>query len=109
AQFDWLPEKPGTYTASVSYLDGELNYSKPVLAPLTVVAPWYRNAFIMAPLVTANLGLIGWAFVARIMVTRRKREAEELRANLWREEHEARQAAERARSDIEAKNAQLES
>ena len=84
------PDKPGTYTASVQYLDGELNYSKPVLAQLTVVPPWFRNAFIMVPSGGALLGLLGWAFVARSLVIRRKREAEELREQLFEQEHKAR-------------------
>ena len=99
-QFDWHPEQPGTYTASVQYLDGELNYSKPVLAQLTVVAPWFRNAFVMVPSGGAVLGLLGWAFIARSLVIRRKREAEQLREQLFEQEHKARLA-------LEAKNTEL--
>jgi signal transduction histidine kinase/DNA-binding response OmpR family regulator len=54
------------------------------------------------------LGLVGWAFVARSLVIRRKREAEELRERLLSEEHAARTAAERAKAEIEAKNRELE-
>jgi signal transduction histidine kinase len=99
-QFDWQPAKPGTYTASVRYLDGELNYSKPVLGQLTVIAPWYRNAFIMVPLVAGNLGLLGWAFMARSLYTRKRREAEKLREQMFAQEH-------KARIELEAKNAEL--
>jgi signal transduction histidine kinase/CheY-like chemotaxis protein/ligand-binding sensor domain-containing protein len=99
-QFDWQPDQPGTYTASVSYVDGELNYSKPVLAQLTVVAPWFRNAFIMVPLVGGNLALLCWAFVARSLYARKRREAERLREQMFEQEH-------KARIELEAKNAEL--
>jgi signal transduction histidine kinase/DNA-binding response OmpR family regulator len=99
-QFDWRPERPGTYTASVRYLDGELNYSQPVLAQLTVVAPWYRNAFIMVPLVAGNLALLGWAFAARVLYMRKRREAERLREQMFAQEH-------KARLELEAKNVEL--
>jgi len=42
------------------------------------------------------------------MAIRRKREAEQLREQLFKEEHDGRQAAERAKTEIEAKNRQLE-
>jgi len=99
-QFDWRPDKPGSYTASVQYLDGDLNYSKPVVAQLTVAAPWYRNAFIMVPLVAGNLGLLGWAFAARVLYLRKRREAERLRELMFEQEH-------KARLELEAKNTEL--
>jgi signal transduction histidine kinase/ligand-binding sensor domain-containing protein len=94
-QFDWCPEKPGAYTLSVRYLDGELNYSKPVLAQLDVVAPWYRNALITIPSGGALFGLLGWAFVARSLVLRRKREADQLREEMLEQERRAKQALEK--------------
>jgi signal transduction histidine kinase/CheY-like chemotaxis protein len=97
---DWTPDQPGTYTLAVQYIDRDLNYSKPVLAQLTVVPPWFRNAFIMVPSVGTVLGLFGWAFIARSLVIRRKREAEELRELLLEQEREGRLA-------LEAKNAAL--
>jgi signal transduction histidine kinase/CheY-like chemotaxis protein len=84
----------------VSYVDGELNYSKPVLAQLTVVPPWFRNAFVVVPSGGMVLGLLGWAFIARSLVIRRKREAEELREQMFAQEH-------KARLELEAKNAEL--
>jgi signal transduction histidine kinase/CheY-like chemotaxis protein/ligand-binding sensor domain-containing protein len=99
-QFDWRPDKRGTYTASIEYLDGELNYSAPVLAQLTVVAPWFRNAFIMIPLVGLNLGLLGWAFAARMLYVRKRQESEKLREQMFEQER-------RARIEVEAKNVEL--
>jgi signal transduction histidine kinase/DNA-binding response OmpR family regulator len=99
-QFDWCPDRPGSYTLSVRYLDGELNQSKPVLAQLNVVAPWYRNAFLMAPLVAGNMGLLAWALAARVLYVRKRREAQRLREQMFTQEH-------RARLELEAKNTEL--
>ena len=99
-QFDWRPDKPGDYTLSVQYFDGELNRSKPMLAQLTVVTPWFRNAFIMVPLVLANIGLFGWAFVARSLYVHKRREAQKLREQMFEQEH-------KARVELEAKNVEL--
>ncbi|HKX62228.1 MAG TPA: ATP-binding protein, partial [Verrucomicrobiae bacterium] len=93
-QFDWRPEDLGSYTISFQYLDGELNYSKPIVAPVRVVPPWYRNAYIMVPLVAANIGLLGWAFIARSLYVRKRREASRLREQLLDEERKARDSLE---------------
>jgi len=105
--FAWNPPDIGEHTLAVQYIDRDLNYSLPTLVALRIVPPWYANAFIMVPGGGVALGLIGWAFVARSLVIRRKREAEQLRERLLQEEHAAREAAERARAEIESRNAQL--
>jgi signal transduction histidine kinase len=79
-----------------------------ILAHLEVALPWHANAWIMAPGGAAACGLAVRALLARSMVLRRKREAEQLREQVYRQEQEARQAAEKAKSEIEAKNAQLQ-
>jgi signal transduction histidine kinase/CheY-like chemotaxis protein/ligand-binding sensor domain-containing protein len=99
-QFDWRPEKSGSYTLAVQYLDQNLNYSKPTLAFLTVASPWYRNAWIMAPVATANLALLGWAWAARMLYLRKRREAEQLREQMLEQER-------RTRLALEAKNTEL--
>jgi PAS domain S-box-containing protein len=81
-----------------------LNYSSPTLAYLTIVPPWYLNALIMVPAGGGVLGLLGWAFVARSLVLRRKREAEQLREQLLEQERTSRAAlqeevAERKRAE----------
>jgi len=108
SQVDWVFQEPGPWTLAVQSIDRDLNYSPPTLVPLGVVVPWYANALIMVPGGGVVLGLFGWAFVARSLVIRRKREADQLRERLFKEEHDARQAAERAKTEIEAKNRQLE-
>jgi signal transduction histidine kinase/ligand-binding sensor domain-containing protein/CheY-like chemotaxis protein len=105
--FDWNPPTPGAYTFFLQFIDRDLNYSEPARAFLRIVTPWYANGWIMIPGGIGMGGLFGWALVARSLVSRRKRESEQLREQLLREEHEARQAAERARGEIEAKNTQL--
>ena len=99
-QFDWSPPRPGTYTASVGYIDGDLNHSKPVTATFSVVPPWYRNWLLMVPLVGVNVGLVGWAFAARTLYLRKRREAARLREQMFEQEH-------RALVELEAKNAEL--
>ena len=95
AHFEWLARSRGDYTIFVQSIDRDLNYSAPAAAHLTIVPPWFANAFIMAPAGGGILGLVGWAFVARALVIRRKREAEQLRDQLLKEEQNARQALER--------------
>jgi signal transduction histidine kinase/ligand-binding sensor domain-containing protein/CheY-like chemotaxis protein len=105
---EWNPDHAGSYNFAVQYIDRDLNYSAPTVLTLTVVPPWYANAWIMAPAGTAGLGLLGWAFVARSLYLRKRKEAERLREQLLEEEHVARAAADKARAEIEAKNSQLE-
>jgi PAS domain S-box-containing protein len=93
-QFDWNPKAPGAYTFFVQFIDRDLNYSEPARAFLAIVTPWYASAWIMVPAGGGILGLIGWTFVARSLVIRRKREAEQLREQLLREEQTARQTLE---------------
>jgi signal transduction histidine kinase/CheY-like chemotaxis protein len=106
-QFAWRTNKAGAYTFFAQMIDRDLNYSAPAPVHFEIVPPWFANAFIMVPSGGAALGLIGWAFVARSMVSRRKREADHLREQLLKEEHDAREASERAKAEIESRNAQL--
>jgi hypothetical protein len=78
-QWEWTTNRGGVYTLAVQYVDRDLNRSKPGVVVLHLVPPWFANAWIVVPSGTGALGLIGWAFVARTLVVRRKREAEELR------------------------------
>ncbi len=89
AQFEWPASKRGDYTVFVQEIDRDLNYSPAAVAHLTIVPPWYLNAFIMVPAGGGLLGLLGWAFVARLLVVRRKREADELRERMFEQEREA--------------------
>src|SRR5262249_33173193 len=65
------------------------------LATFQVVLPWHSNMALMIPAGAGCMGLLGWAFVARTLVVRRKREAARLREQLLHEEHEAKEGLER--------------
>jgi signal transduction histidine kinase/DNA-binding response OmpR family regulator/ligand-binding sensor domain-containing protein/protocatechuate 3,4-dioxygenase beta subunit len=97
---EWIPPAPGSYTLAVQYIDRDLNYSQPGLVHFSIVAPWYANALIVVPAGGGCLGLVGWAFVARVLVLRRKREADHLREQLLEQER-------KARMTVEAKNKEL--
>src|SRR5207245_2339138 len=106
--FVWNAAETGEHTVAVQYIDRDLNYSTPTLVPLRIVPPWYLNAWIMGPFGGTTGGLLVWAFVARSLYARKRREAERLREQLFKEEHDGRKAAEEARVEIESKNTQLE-
>ena len=106
-RFNWVPQSRGLHTLAVQFMDRDLNRSPLGLATVNVAPLWYANAWIMVPGGGVVLGLVGWAFVARALVIRRKREAEQLREQLFEKERAAREAAERARAEIEARNAEL--
>ena len=54
----------------------------------------------MVPLAGVNLGLVGWAFAARTLYIRKRREAARLREQMFEQEH-------RALLELEAKNSEL--
>jgi signal transduction histidine kinase/DNA-binding response OmpR family regulator len=89
-------------------MNQDLRSSEPTLATFTFKVPWHANAAIMAPGGGVVLGLIGWAFVARSLVARRKREAERLRERLLQEERKSRETAEKARAAAETARAAIE-
>ncbi len=89
-QFAWRTNQAGAYTFFAQIIDRDLNYSTPAAVHFQIVPPFYANAFIMVPSGGAALGLIGWAFVARSLVIRRKREAEQLREEMAKRDREAR-------------------
>ncbi|MHB8522792.1 MAG: sensor histidine kinase [Limisphaerales bacterium] len=102
--FEWTPRKAGTYSFEVQAIDRDLNYSAPARLTLRVSVPWFANACILTPIGGAFGGLIVWAFVARSLYTRKKREAEGLREQLLVEEHKSREAAEQAKEAADDAN-----
>jgi signal transduction histidine kinase/streptogramin lyase len=99
-QIEWTTNKPGAYTFEFQFIDRDMNYSKPRLATLTVVPPWYQNAKIVGPIGFANAALLGWAVVARSLYLRKRREAHGLREQLLEQEQQA-------RLKLETKNKEL--
>ena len=94
-------KQAGFQTVAVQFIDRDLNYSPVTLATLQVVLPWHQNLAVMAPAGAVVLGLFGWALIARALVNRRKREAEQLREQMLEQEKSVRLA-------LESKNAELE-
>ncbi|HXP62282.1 MAG TPA: response regulator [Dongiaceae bacterium] len=95
AQFDWNPAGPGDYTFFVQSIDRDLNYSEPARACLRVVTPWYANAWMTVPGGGGILGLLGWAFAARMLYANKRREAERLREQMLEQERQSHAALER--------------
>jgi signal transduction histidine kinase len=108
SEITWSADKPGPFTVAVQYIDRDMNYSPLALVPLTIFTPWYANARVMLPGGGAIGGLVIWAFVARSLVARGKREAEQLREQLLQEEQKARKAAETSALALAAKNDELD-
>jgi PAS domain S-box-containing protein len=92
SQFEWTTNRAGLYTFAVQYIDRDLNYSPVTLATIRVNPVWYANAWIMMPSSGALLGLLGWAFVARSLYTRKRREANRLRHQMLEQERQAKHA-----------------
>ncbi len=107
-QFEWLAPAQGNYTFFAQEIDRDLNYSTPTVAHLTVVPPWYLNALIMAPSGGLFLGLFGWAFVARGLYMRKRREAETLREQMLEQERAAHVSLEAKATALAESNRQLD-
>ena len=61
------------------------------MARLTIVPPWFLNAWIMVPSGSAVLGLLFLSGYSATRAVKRKREADTLREQLLQEEHQARE------------------
>ncbi|MHB8520022.1 MAG: LamG-like jellyroll fold domain-containing protein [Limisphaerales bacterium] len=107
AQFGWPAKSRGEYTFFAQSIDRDLNYSPAAVAHLTIVPPWYLNAWIMGPSGGAAFGLLFLSGFSASRAEKRKHEADQLRQRLFEEEHAAREAAEHARAEIESRNAEL--
>jgi PAS domain S-box-containing protein len=90
SRIDWHSVEQGDYTLFVQFIDRDLNYSEPAAKRLTVIVPWYANAWVIWPLGTGGMGLVGWTFLARWLVKRRKKEADQLRDEMACRDQEAR-------------------
>ncbi len=93
-------DKPGAWTLAVQFIDRDLNYSKPTLATFNIALPWHQNRAIIIPAALGAAALLGWAFIARMLYMRKRREAEQLRERLLEQEHAANES-------LAAKNEQL--
>ncbi|HRI12052.1 MAG TPA: two-component regulator propeller domain-containing protein [Verrucomicrobiota bacterium] len=91
---EWSTNRPGDYRFALQFIDRDLNYSHSAVLPLALVPPWYRNAWIMAPLILLNSSLLVWAISARTLYVRNRHEALRLREELFVQEQSARRALE---------------
>jgi signal transduction histidine kinase/DNA-binding response OmpR family regulator/streptogramin lyase len=107
SQAEWTASTPGTYTLAVQYVDRDLNYSPPTRLVFEVARPWYANALIVAPGSVALVGLLGWAFIARALYLRNRKEAARLRAEMYAQEHRAGQALQSKNAELADSNRQL--
>jgi signal transduction histidine kinase/ligand-binding sensor domain-containing protein/CheY-like chemotaxis protein len=108
-RFEWTPRKGGAYTFEVQAVDRDLNYSKPVRFTFRATTPWYANAWITVPGGGAFGGLAIWAFVARALYVRQRREAERLREQMLLQERESRAALEDKTRQLEVAKESAES
>ncbi|MSU35965.1 MAG: response regulator [Pedosphaera sp.] len=100
---DWTTNRAGTFTFAVQYINQDLRYSEPSLATFVMKVPWHANSRITVPGGLLVLGSLGWAFVARSLYIRKRREAERLREQMFQQEHRTLKEAEHAKKEIEAK------
>src|SRR5262249_1693062 len=103
-QFEWSTSafQPGAYTLALLFIDRDWNYSAPALATVRLRPPWDLNAFIGVPTLGGGALLLAWAFIARTLVVRRKREADELREQMLQQEREARRKLEESEALYES-------
>jgi len=102
AEVEQLFDKAGAWTLAVQFIDRDLNYSPPSFATVRVVIPWHQNMAVMIPAGAGVAGLLGWAFIARLMYVRKRRESEKLREQMLEQEHSAREAAEAQNRELQA-------
>jgi len=107
-QVEWIAPAAGDYTFAVQYIDRDLNYSPPAIIHLAIVPPWYANAWIAGPFGSTTAGLLVWAFIARALYLRKRREAERLRERLLEEEHKANEALAAKAAALAESNRQLD-
>jgi signal transduction histidine kinase/ligand-binding sensor domain-containing protein/CheY-like chemotaxis protein len=101
AQFEWTPESAGAYTFEVQAIDRDLNYSAPARLKLTVLPPWYFDAWMALPGGSALVVLACTALVFGRRYRRHRREAQLLRGQMLEQERQV-------RLRLEESNAQLQ-
>jgi signal transduction histidine kinase/CheY-like chemotaxis protein/ligand-binding sensor domain-containing protein len=101
-EFEHAFEEGGDWSLAVQFLDRDLNASPVTTVPLSVVLPWHASRAIMIPAVTGMGGLLAWAFIARLLYVRKRRESERLREQMLKQEHAAREALEAQNRELQA-------
>ena len=101
-------DQAGEQTLAVQFIDRDLNYSPVTLATFRVALPWHQNHAIMIPAGMGVAGLLGWAFIARMLYMRKRREAERLREQMRQQEQAAHRELEARASALAESNRQLD-
>jgi signal transduction histidine kinase/DNA-binding response OmpR family regulator/ligand-binding sensor domain-containing protein len=104
-QWEQTFAEPGDWTLAVQFIDRDLNYSQPAFATVHVVLPWHDNMAIIVPAAAGSGALLIWAFIARMLYQRKRREAARLRETMLEMETEARHALETKNQELEASRA----
>ena len=100
-QIDQVFPEPGDWTLAVQYIDRDLNYSQPTLVTVAIALPWHDNMAIIVPAAVVSAGLLVWAFIAKILYARKRKEAQVLREKMLAQETAARHALESKNSELE--------
>ena len=74
ASFDYIFDKPGTYTFSVQAIDRDLNYSKPASVTLKVILPFYLRASFLVLTVAGGIILVAVLILVSIGYLRRRQQ-----------------------------------
>ncbi len=109
--FEWIPSKPGTTIIEAQTIDRDLNYSPPIKLEFTVIHPWYRDAWIMGPVIGIFFGITGTAFIFgwRFYMNRRnsrklERQTHRLKEKMLSEQQQQNQALSEAKEEADRAN-----
>jgi len=107
---DWSPatinntyeqkfNQPGQYTFEVRAIDRDLRYSEATSVNFQIVAPWFLNGWIVFPAAGSVLLTFALALVNGIRYYRQRRESEQLRDKILKQERDTRLALESELAD----------
>lgn len=106
-QFEWTARHAGNYVFEVEAVDRDLNYSPLARIPIRVNAPWYLNAWIVAPAGTAGAGFVFLSLFFSIRYAEQRRIANRLRDQMLEKERQMFEQERIARASLEEKNGEL--
>ena len=106
-QFEWIPQRAGSYTVELQAIDRDLNYSESARLELQVVTPWYLNAWATVPLGGGIVVLFGVALSYALSYYAQRREAQRLQVQLLEQERRERLVLETSNEQLEHFNSEL--
>jgi signal transduction histidine kinase/ligand-binding sensor domain-containing protein/CheY-like chemotaxis protein len=109
--FEWIPTQPGKVMIEAQSIDRDLNYSDPIQLNFNVILPWYRNTWVIGPIIAIFIGISGTAFTFgwRFYMNRRnsrklERQTHRLKEKMLREQQEQNEALSDAKEQAERAN-----